>query len=113
MPNEITKYVNKENLEQALTAVYEDMDKFKGLTKKFVDVLPDVGEDNILYLVPNGLSLDKNIRTEYLWDSENGVYECVGSTAIDSSDFIQKDDLQPLTTEEIDDIIARAKGDAT
>lgn len=111
MPDEITKYVSEENLEQALTAVYDDMSKFKGMTKEFVDVLPDVGEDNVLYLVPNGLSLDKNTRTEYLWDAKKGVYECVGSTAIDSSDFVQKGDLQPLTTEEINAMITRAKGE--
>lgn len=110
--NKIT-VVSPENLDYILKAIYSDFENVGGLIPKFVDVLPDVGEEKILYLVPNGLALDQNVRNEYLWDSERNVYECVGTTAIDMSNYIQKSDLQPMTTDELDAMIAEAKGDVT
>lgn len=108
-----TTVVFPENLDYVLKAIYDNFKNIGGLTPKFVDILPDVGEKNILYLVPNGLALDQNVRNEYLWDAERNVFECVGTTAIDMSNYIQKSDLQPMTTDELDAMIAEAKGDDT
>lgn len=108
-----TTVVFPENLEYVLETIYSNFKDVAGLTPEFVDILPDVGEKNVLYLVPNSMAIDQNVRNEYLWDAERNVFECVGTTAIDMTEYIKKADLQPMTTTEVDAMIARAKGEAT
>lgn len=107
--------VSPDNLEAALTDIYsyikEQIAKGKHLSMMVVDTLPETGEEDIIYLVPSGMSLDKNTKDEYIY--VNGFWELIGSTAIDLSDYVQKSDLQPLTATELDAMIARAKGEAT
>lgn len=110
-----TTIVSPENLEAALTDVYgyikDKIAEGKHLSMKVVDTLPVTGEEDIIYLVPSGISLDNNTKDEYIY--VNDSWELIGSTAIDLSDYVQKSDLQPLTTTELDAMIARAKGEST
>lgn len=45
---------------------------------KKVESLPDVGESNVIYLIPNGGSED-NIYDEYFWSDEDSRFELFGS----------------------------------
>lgn len=56
-----------------------------------VDKLPEVGSDRILYLLPKNGLLSENLYDEYLWI--DGVYEPVGTTAVDLSNYATVDDL--------------------
>lgn len=59
-----------------------------GLKAKKVDVLPDVGKGNILYLVPKQDGEDPNVCEEYLWIDDK--FELIGSTSIDLSQYQKK-----------------------
>ena len=54
-----------------------------------VDELPSTGESNIIYLVPNTTSSEKNVYDEYIW--VNNAFEIIGSTAIDLSNYAKLD----------------------
>lgn len=70
-----------------------------GLTRLAVDTLPETGEDNIIYLVPNPTPTDKNVRDEYMW--LNNAWEIIGNTSIDLSNYWSKEELTPMTAEEL------------
>lgn len=55
------------------------------LTISVVDELPATGEENIIYLVPNGGSTG-NVKNEYLWI--DGKWELIGTTEVDLSDYV-------------------------
>lgn len=67
-----------------------------GFTAKAVDVLPETGEDNIIYLVKNEESTEnQNVYDEYLWI--NGAFEKLKSTdKIDLSDYYTKSQADTL-----------------
>lgn len=54
-------------------------------TIKKVSELPETGQDNIIYLVPNTNGDENNIYDEYLW--LDGKWEPIGTTRIDLSDY--------------------------
>lgn len=71
------------------------------LTYKPVDVLPKIGENNIIYLVPNTQSTDKNIKDEYMWIDND--WELIGSTAVDLSDVVNNVQINDTSiVEEVD-----------
>ena len=55
---------------------------------------------SVIYLVPKSKGSDKNCYDEYMWISS--VWELIGSTAVDLSDYIRTSDLQALTNAEIE-----------
>lgn len=73
------------------------------LRKEVVDQLPPTGEDNVIYLIPNPDSSEKNFKLEYMWI--NGEYELIGSTSVDLSGYWSKEELQIMTAEELEEII--------
>lgn len=70
-----------------------------GLTRLAVPTLPETGEDNIIYLVPSPTPTDKNVKTEYMWLNDD--WEIIGNTSIDLSNYWSKDELTPMTAEEL------------
>ena len=50
-----------------------------------VSELPSTGESNIIYLVPNTTSSEKNVYDEYIW--VNNAFEIIGSTAVDLTNY--------------------------
>ncbi len=67
-----------------------------------VDTLPDSGEDNIIYLVPNG-ETSGNVKDEYMWVNEK--WEVLGSTSVDLANYWSKDELAIMTAEELKAIL--------
>lgn len=52
-----------------------------------VEVLPETGQANIIYLVPNGEAAP-NVKDEFIWLS--GAWELIGSTELDLSNYVLK-----------------------
>ena len=54
-----------------------------------VDELPETGEENVIYLVPNNPTTRAVVNncTEYIW--QDGNYEVIGSTQVDLSNYPQ------------------------
>lgn len=79
-----------------------------GVTFKKVDSLKSPGESNIIYLVPSSSSSEQNIYDEYIWLSDASSFEKIGTTAIDLSDYLRKDEIRAITNGEIDAAISGA-----
>lgn len=62
--------------------------------------LPAVGENGVIYLVPNGGS-GSNVKDEYFWNSTTSAYEKFGTTDIDLTNYVQFNDLVELTQAEV------------
>lgn len=88
-----------------VTSALANIERFSAI---IVSVLPDTGETNKLYLVPKPSAESGNGYDEYLYI--NGTWELIGSTDIDLSGYLKKDDIHILTNSEITAIIAAAKG---
>lgn len=73
--------------------------KQKGIYK-IVEVLPEEGDANIIYLVPRQDALDKNIKDEYMWI--DGKWESVGTTSIDLADYTTKKEFNEVKQENVD-----------
>lgn len=61
-----------------------------------VDVLPETGESNKLYLVPSTTTETDNIYNEYLWvevSTDTFDWELIGTTQIDLSNYYTKTEL--------------------
>lgn len=70
--------------------------------------LPTIaGQQNIIYLVPVG-DKDNNVYTEYLYIGKK--FECIGSTSVDLSNYVQKGDIKEFTSEEVQAIWSAVMG---
>ena len=74
-------------------AVHSAIAGLTGFHFEIVQVLPEVGETNVIYLVLKSQSQSGNVYTEYAWINNN--WEILGDTAIE---------LEYLTNGEIDTI---------
>lgn len=74
-----------------------------GMEFVVVNALPTEGEKGNIYLISNGAA-GSNVYDEYIWiqDSANGRFEKIGSTAVDLSNYLQQDDIEIITTAQID-----------
>lgn len=59
-----------------------------------VQQLPEIGQENVIYLVPNTTSSERNIYDEYIYI--NNDYELIGTTNIDLSNYYTKDEITTL-----------------
>lgn len=98
----LEEYMTEQEVTQAIAQAIGEISG-AGLTLKPEDRLPESGEENIIYLVPATNSKDKNARDEYIWF--NNDWELIGSTAIDLDNYWSKDDLAPMTSEELSAIL--------
>lgn len=89
-----------------VTAALADTTRFSAV---IVENLPETGDTNKLYLVAktSGGTSDDGYD-EYLYIG--GKWEKIGSTNIDLSGYLKKDDIHVLTNSEITEIITSAKG---
>lgn len=74
------------------------------LKRAIVDVLPESGEENTIYLVPSASSKDGNVKDEYMWI--NSAWEKIGSSEVDLTGYLKESDLIVITTAEIDAMFA-------
>lgn len=68
------------------------IEKASSLRKEVVTSLPTTGKDDVIYLVKDPKGKDNNNYLEYLW--LNGKYELIGSTQVDLSGYVTKEEFQ-------------------
>jgi hypothetical protein len=86
------------------TAVANALASITGISFSKVDsfsALPTTGTTGVIYLVPKTNSETNNVYTEYYWDSTTSTYEKLGDTTVDLSNYVTKDDIGELSTDEI------------
>jgi hypothetical protein len=62
--------------------------------------LPAVGENGVIYLIPNGGSAP-NVKDEYFWNSATSAYEKFGTTDVDLTDYLKDTDVVEMTQAEV------------
>lgn len=67
--------------------------------------LPEHPNDHTMYLLSNGGS-SRNVYDEYIYLSDLGSWEKIGTTEVDLSDYMKKTDMVAITNAEIDTIVA-------
>lgn len=82
---------------QAILDAFADV---SGITLKPVDALPEVGQPNTIYIVPN----DAGKYDEYLYT--DGAWNPIGTTELDLASYVKEDQMVPITTDEIDAMFA-------
>lgn len=82
---------------QAILNAFADI---SGITLNPVDVLPEVGQPNVIYIVPNG----DGKYDEYLYT--DGVWNPIGTTELDLASYVKEEQMVPITTDEIDAMFA-------
>lgn len=62
--------------------------------------LPESGEANKIYLVPNSTQGEQNVKDEYIWIEEK--WELIGSTQIDLSNYYNKGEVDSKLSAKVD-----------
>lgn len=91
----LTNYMTTDDTNAAIAQAVADAASMKF---EKVDSLPNTGESNVIYLVPNG-GTDTNVKDEYMWIDD--AWELMGSTSIDLTQYWSKSELQAITTDEL------------
>lgn len=95
---------NKEfrNLQEQVLKNAQDIETLKGrenLQIVIVEELPEVGNPNYIYLVPNNDEEESNVYDEYIWLAEAEEYEKIGGVDIDLTNYVTLDTAQTITGE--------------
>lgn len=93
---------NKEfrNLQEQVLKNAQDIETLKGredLQIVIVNELPQVGNPNYIYLVPNNDKEEANIYDEYIWLADSKKYEKIGGVDIDLTNYVTTDTEQSIT----------------
>ena len=80
-----------------LKALEGKVDSLELITLEKVETLPEVGERNVIYLVPKEVPGEGNYSDEYIWDSDEETYEQIGDTQVAPiEDYIKDSSIAPL-----------------
>ena len=93
---------NKEfrNLQEQVLKNAQDIETLKGrenLQIVIVEELPEVGNPNYIYLVPNNDEEESNVYDEYIWLEDAETYERIGGLSIDTANFVTVDSTQTIS----------------
>lgn len=93
---------NKEfrNLQEQVLKNAQDIETLKGrenLQIVIVEELPEVGNPNYIYLVPNEGSEEANVYEEYIWLADSETYEKIGGVSIDLTNYVTLNTAQDVT----------------
>lgn len=96
----LTQYMTTKDVEEAIaTAVAE----VTGISIQVAAELPQTGQTNIIYMVPNSRGSGQDVKDEYMWIEEK--WEKIGDTNVDLSGYWQKTELTAMTSEELSAIL--------
>lgn len=95
----LTDYMTTSEINDAIAAAVASS---SGLHYEPVEELPETGESNVIYLLPNGNKVN-NFYDE--WFYFNGKWEPLGSTGVDLSGYWSKQELTIMTAEELEEIL--------
>lgn len=88
------------NLQEQVLKNAQDIETLKGrenLQIVIVEELPEVGNPNYIYLVPNEDEEESNVYNEYIWLADEEAYEKIGGVDIDLSHYVTLDTEQTIT----------------
>ena len=93
---------NKEfrNLQEQVLKNAQDIETLKGrenLQIVIVEELPEEGNPNYIYLVPNNDEEEANVYDEYIWLADSEEYEKIGGVSIDLTNYVTLDTEQTIT----------------
>ena len=93
---------NKEfrNLQEQVLQNARDIATLKGrenLQIVIVEELPETGNPNYIYLVPNEDGETSNLYEEYIWLADSEEYEKIGSVDIDLTNYVTTDTEQTIS----------------
>ena len=93
---------NKEfrNLQEQVLKNAQDIETLKGrenLQIVIVEELPEVGNPNYIYLVPNNDEEESNVYDEYIWLADAETYERIGGVSIDMTNYVTLDSEQTIS----------------
>ena len=99
-----TNYYNKTEINALITG-----GEGAGFLKmKFVDKLPEKGEENIIYFVKSEFPQEQNSYNEYVWNEKEQVYEIVSKT-----DYITEKQVGEMIPTVYDSQVTIKQGDVT
>lgn len=101
--NELLNGAGYQTAGQVTILIDEAVSGLTGISFEIVETLPATGESGKIYLIPGG-GIGQNIYDEYIYFG--GRWEKIGSTDIDLSDYLKKEDITVITNAEIDAIVA-------
>ena len=90
IPNKVSQLEN-DSVFKTEVEIQEMINNASSLKKEIVDTLPQVGKEDIIYLVKDSKGKENNIYLEYLWI--NGKFELIGSTDVDLSGYAKLEDI--------------------
>ena len=95
---------NKEfrNLQEQVLKNAQDIEVLKNrenLQIVIVEELPEEGNPNYIYLVPNEDAEESNVYSEYIWLSDEEAYEEIGGVSIDLTNYVTLDTNQTISGE--------------
>lgn len=89
--------------------------KITTINFKVVELLPDEGENNLIYLVKRTLKAESDdLYDEYIWIAEDSKYEPIGSTSVDLSNYYNKSEADGKFALKIDiaDMLTKTEADS-
>ena len=94
---------NKEfrNLQEQVLQNARDIATLKGrenLQIVIVEELPEEGNPNYIYLVPNESEEEANVYNEYIWLADEEAYEKIGGVDIDLTNYVTLNTDQTITS---------------
>ena len=92
-----TQAANTAFVKAAIAAAVGDITSFE---QTVVQQLPETGEKGVVYLVANNGNEEGNYYDEYIWVANK--FEHIGTTKTDLTGYLKEEDLEDVTTEEID-----------
>lgn len=99
----LVDYMTRSEINDAITNAVAS---FVGLHYELVDELPEIGDSNVIYLLPNGNEDVEGADDFYdEWYYYNNTWNRIGSTGVDLSNYWSKDELQIMTAEELEAIL--------
>lgn len=91
---------------QVSSSIATALGKITGISFSIVETLPETGENGVIYLIADAHSDANDSYDEYAWISSVNKYEKIGNTDVDLSGYWDGETLVPMTTAEIDTMIA-------
>ena len=93
---------NKEfrNLQEQVLKNAQDIEVLKNrenLQIVIVEELPEEGNPNYIYLVPNEDAEESNVYNEYIWLADEEAYEKIGGVSIDLTNYVTTNTEQTIT----------------
>lgn len=106
VPTKISQLSNDSGF-QTKREVQEAIQQAKSFGYKFVQHLPEEGEDNVIYAVQAEKGEGQNLKKEYYWVAETRTWEEFGSfkADLDTSSFLSEENFQAMSSEELQEIL--------